>query len=391
MRRILLVFTIAISGLIWGSTKTDKNILDKVVFTLNAIKTVEYQTIIHSCQKTMGTNSIDTAICYFDFTGNDSLIGAKYQFNFKNDLQVYNGSQTFDVDKSAEKIIYSNDPGLYDATCSIAMMNSIWSIKKLLPKLLKDTAVVISREKDTIINGENNYVFKITIKNRYIDIGALLTENKKGIDSNYNLCISTKTYLPTEFITVEKDGFLSSSFSGYDLHASRPDSIWNMELFPQKYLRISDKEFAESFRKAPLVQIGKKAIDWRLPMVNSKDSVQLSKLKGNLILMEFWFPGCGGCVAAIPEINRINNEYSNKGLQIYGIEFTKPNDTGLKEYIKEHKIEYPTLHTGKVVAGAYGVIAAPTFYLIDKNGVIKYASAGLRQDELRKSIEENLK
>jgi len=200
-----------------------------------------------------------------------------------------------------------------------------------------------------------------------------------------------KTYLPTEFITVFKDGFWSSSFSKYDLHASRPDSIWNLAFYPSQYLRISNKEFAESFKKAASVQVGKKAIDWKLPIVSSKDSVQLSKLKGNLILLEFWFPGCGGCVSAIPEINCINNEYSNKGLQIYGIEFTKPNDIGLKEYIKEHKIKYPTLHTGKVVANEYGVLAAPTFYLIDKNGVIKYASAGFRKDELIRSIEENLK
>ncbi len=390
MRRILLVFTVAVSGLIWGITKTDKAILDKVVFTLNTIKTVELQTIIHSYQKSMESNSIDTAICYFDFTGNDSLIGAKYQFNFRNDLQVYNGSQEFSLDKSAEKIIYTNEPDLYDATGSIAMLNSIWSIKKLLPKLLKDSAVIINSGKDTIINGENNHAFKITIKNRFIDIGGLLTETEKGGNSNHNLYISTKTYLPTEFTTVQKNGFLRASFSQYDLHASRPDSIWKIDLLPQQYLRMSNKEFAESFKKAASVQVGKKAMDWKLPIVSSKDSVQLSKLKGNLILMEFWFPGCGGCVSAIPEINSINHEYSNKGLQIYGIEFTKPNDIGLKEYIKAHKIEYQTLHTGKGVANEYGVLAAPTFFLIDKNGVIKYASVGLRKDELIRSIEENL-
>jgi thiol-disulfide isomerase/thioredoxin len=107
-------------------------------------------------------------------------------------------------------------------------------------------------------------------------------------------------------------------------------------------------------------------------------------------MLEFWFPYCTGCVASIPEINEIQKKYKSKGLQVYGVEFTKPDSTNLTTYIKKFKIDYPTLYAGKEIAASYGVSAGPTIFLINKDGKFVYARAGFVKDELLKAIEKNL-
>lgn len=389
IRKTLILLVISIG--LFSCIKTDKEILEKTINRLNSLETIEYEIIIHHLQNDNGIDRKHTALCYFDFFSSDTLIGAKYQILFNGGLQIYNGQQAFHVEENEERVIYNNEPKLYNASCSIYMMNSIWSIKKLLPEFVNDTMITIERLKDTIINGENSYKFNIAIKDRYINIGAVLSENK-GKTSNHNLYVSKDTYLPTEFKTVlpENKGFWSSSFSNISLSPSRPDSIWELDKLPKKYLRLSNKELAESNRNRQKLYIGKEASDWNLPLLNSNDSIQLSSLKGNLVLLEFWFPGCSGCVKSIPDINEIMDLYQNKGLKVYGIEFTQSNDIGLSDYIQKQSIDYPTLHTGKEVAKNYAIIAAPSFYLIDKDGFIRYTSLGLDKECLVKAIEKNL-
>ncbi|CAN0606162.1 unnamed protein product, partial [Ectocarpus sp. 12 AP-2014] len=109
-----------------------------------------------------------------------------------------------------------------------------------------------------------------------------------------------------------------------------------------------------------------------------------------LVLLEFWFPYCAGCVQATPILNDIQNKYKDKGLSIYGIEFTEKPAEALLEYSKKQQVEIPTLYNGKKISKEYGVYAAPTFFLIDENLEIVYTSTGLHKQELVNEIEKRL-
>ncbi len=379
----------------YGCKKTDKEILDKTVHALKSLSKVEFQTITHYKQKDMGINVIDTSLCYFDFTTEDSLIGTKYQLVINSNLvankktSIYNGKQQFSIE--GERVIYINKPKLHDVANSFCMRYSIWSMRKLLPKLINDSAVVIKRFNDTIINGNSNYVFNILIKGSYLGLNDQLV-NKKGAKDKYNMYISKKSFLPTQ---IRQDypnnkGYWIHSISNYNLTAIRPDSIWKLDKFPKNYLRLTKDDFIQSLRNNSSVQIGEKAKDWELPLLNSNDSIKLSKLSSSLVLIEFWFPYCGGCLKCIPELNNINSTYLDKGLRVYGIEFRGAEANFVSDYVKKQKIEYPILYSGEEVAKKYCINAAPTFYLIDKKGVILYSSIGLNIKELQLAINKNL-
>lgn len=373
-------------GLLISCKESNEKILNNSLTKMNSIESIEYQVILKIKQMEYGLDETDTANCYFDFTSNDSLTGARFQLIYHGGEDVFDGIRLIMVDKKAERIVYTNDPKVNQVNSSFFVSNSILIVKKLVAELLVDKTANIIRQKDTLINNKNNYCFYISIqdKKKYNHIGVLPTRcDGKSID--YKLCISKKSCLPTQFVYVQKNGFWSSSFSNLNISATRPDSIWGYERFPRDYLRMSNKQFVESMRVKAFVRIGQPAPQWSLPLV-SGGSVRLSDLKGYLILMEFWFPNCGGCIMAIPDINSIQSTYQNRNLKVYGIEFTSTDLQRLNDYISKQKIGYPTLYKAGNVAKDYGINAAPTFILIDKKGTIVYSSIGFNKDELINAI-----
>jgi hypothetical protein len=217
--------------------------------------------ILEILQKDVGLNEVDTALCFFDLKSADSLLGPRHHILIKHIEDVFNGKTFFSVDKNGKRIIYTNEPRIEQVNSSFFMTNSIFLIKKLLPELLIDSSSVITRQNDTLVNGEKNFSFNISIKDkdRYMKLGLLITE-EKWETPNYKLFISKKNYFPTVIIDIyPNNGYWKSSFSNIKLGALRPDSIWEYDRFSQDYLRLSPGELAESMRAKAFIRVGERA------------------------------------------------------------------------------------------------------------------------------------
>lgn len=391
MYRTLLALITILCFLLIRCKKSDEAVLTRSISKLNSLKTIEYKENFHWLNEEQGLDVQDSATCFFDFTSADTLLGARYQFSFKQGEQVFNGVKLFQMDTIEERILYYDEPSTRVIYGSMLMYNSIFILKKVLPEFLKNSSTIINKQNDTLINDEKNYCFNITIKDNYLDYDAKLIYDK-GVIEKFNLYISKQSYLPTQFTSFfpRNQGYRTAKYSSIKSNVARPDSIWEYDRFPQKYLRISNQDLVKRIQAKSQIKVGQRAPDWSLPLVTG-DSVRLSDLEGSLVLLEFWFPYCGGCIKAIPEINTLYEIYSRNGLKVYGIEFAKSNSKGLDDYIKKQNISYPTLHTGKDVADKYGVEAAPTFFLIDKKGFIVYSFVGFNKINLINAIDDNLK
>jgi peroxiredoxin len=392
MNRTIIFLILLSCGLLTNCKKSNNLILKKNAEKLNSIESLEYQVILEVEQKSVGLDEVDTALCFFDFKVSDSSLGPRHHILFQQNEDVYNGKRLFFMmNKNEKRIIYTNNPRIEQVNSSFFMINSLCLLKKLLPELLIDPTSIITRQSDTLMNGEKNFSFTISIKDKtkYSKLGLILTD-EKWETPNYKLFISKKNYLPTQIMDIyPNNGYWKSSFSKINLSAFRSDSIWEYDRFPQDYLRMSGRELAESMRAKAFIKVGEIAPNWTLPLV-SGNSIQLHDLKGSLVLLEFWFPYCGGCIQSIPEINTVYNSYTSKNLKVYGIEFTRSDNKTLEDYIRKQGIDYPTLYKGQEVAKNYGVNAAPTFFLISKKGFIVYSSVGLYKDDLIKAINDNI-
>ena len=376
--KILFLFTVI---LLVSCSNSDKDILNKISSNLNNIKTLKYLSVVE--QKNNGKvvyQSEDTIS--FDFTN-----GLKYHFSSENGELIYNGKKTLQS-INQEKIITTNDDNRPESVNN-PLFNTLNPLKQILPKLIQDKSIIKSRKKDTILNGKDYFNFSFLLKKKYIDF--ISYEFKEGIDydSEYSLIVDKTNYLPYKIISPNgKEGLVTATIENLELDIEFNNNLWGGELLPKDYALFTLKEYFAGLDNNMLNSLGKELTNWKLPELKSNKLVNLSDLKGNIILLEFWFKYCGGCVMAIPDLNKIKTKFEKDNFKIYGVEFIEnylKND--LKKYITDQKILYPNLYRGKAIASNYGIRSAPTFMIIDKNGTIIHIKSGFSEENMNEIID----
>lgn len=387
-----MVFSI----LIYGYHKSEDVILKATIKKLQEIALVQYQTEIKKFDAyTEELNSNKSYSVFFDFSGNDSIIGAKYLVLNNEGANGFDGHTSFYTNNEKQELIYKKVHSKEDLLGG-NLQFSILQLRNLLPQMLNDPSVLINRLSDTIINQIPYHQYDICMHEIEISSEGKLIQGHNNIytkdnqgNFSYRLIID-KDNLPKQFIvySYKKTVYKIISYSNYNFLPK----IDGLELtYTKRDPHFVKKDFVElqAAKQKDNSIINTPAIDWILPSMNG-DSVQLSKLNSKIILIEFWFPGCVGCAEAIPHLNAIQKKYSSKGLQVFGMEFTRADSTGLKAYIAKMNIEFPTLYAAGNIAKDYKVSVAPTFFLINKEGKFLYKGIGFYKDELLIEIEKNL-
>ena len=96
-------------------------------------------------------------------------------------------------------------------------------------------------------------------------------------------------------------------------------------------------------------------------------------LQGKVTLINFWFPSCPACATEMPKLIRMHQDYQGKNFQIIAISIPVPSDPlpVVQTYAQTHHLPFTVLHDAQGrTQQAYQVIAAPTSFLVDKNGRI---------------------
>jgi len=314
----------------------------------------------------------------------------RYHFQSRYGEEVFNGKTEFTYNIEAGSILFTNTPTKEHISSSFWNQNSIFALKELLPQMLDDPSIIITRQKNYNINNRSFYKFLISFNDKSIEAGFKIIK-KQGTSFSQELIIDQETFLPYSYRTYYPNNrrYRQVTFQNINIDASRNESVWSYERFPESLSRQTYDEFFASQATTLESKIGSKAPEWKLPMVEG-DSVSLSQQKGNLVLLEFWFPYCKGCIEAVPDILRISEKYKSKGLKVYGIEMLNSSYENLYQYLKEYNVKYPNLYQGKSVAKQYGVQGAPTFVLLDAQERFLYMKEGFDKQELIKIIEDNL-
>jgi thiol-disulfide isomerase/thioredoxin len=135
-----------------------------------------------------------------------------------------------------------------------------------------------------------------------------------------------------------------------------------------------------------------KAPNFSLSSQNGK-VIELAKLKGKIVLLNFWATWCPPCRAEIPDFIDVYSTYKSKGFEIVGIALDEEGWDKVAPFMKEAKINYPIVLGSRDITQAYGGIdGIPTTFIVDRDGNIVGQQVGiLTKSALIKVLKKYLK
>jgi thiol-disulfide isomerase/thioredoxin len=117
--------------------------------------------------------------------------------------------------------------------------------------------------------------------------------------------------------------------------------------------------------------------------------VELAKLQGKVVVVNFWATWCGPCRAEMPGMLEVYGAYKGKGVEFVGISLDEGGWKDVAPFVKRMSLTYPiVLGDGAVVRAYGGVDAIPTTYIVDRKGNIVTKHIGYMSKE---DFEKNIK
>ena len=115
------------------------------------------------------------------------------------------------------------------------------------------------------------------------------------------------------------------------------------------------------------------------------------KLKGQVILLDFWASWCGPCKKSFPAMQDLHTQYAAQGLTIIAVSVDE-NSEDMKRFLKAANVSFSTLRDGgqKLVAVA-DVATMPTSFLIDRAGKIRFLHKGFLGNETVEQYHDEIK
>jgi thiol-disulfide isomerase/thioredoxin len=119
--------------------------------------------------------------------------------------------------------------------------------------------------------------------------------------------------------------------------------------------------------------------------------VDVSKMKGKVVLIDFWATWCGPCIASLPELKKLYAQHHDKGLEVIGISFDDDCNE-MQRFTKKNGMPWPQFCDGNkwenAVNKEFNIRGIPTMFLVGKDGVLRDVFA---RENLPEKIEALLK
>jgi len=114
-----------------------------------------------------------------------------------------------------------------------------------------------------------------------------------------------------------------------------------------------------------------KPLDLKFTAVDGR-KVDLAKLRGKVVLIDFWATWCPPCRIISPDIVALYKKYHRQGLEIIGI--SADSDKGaLRDFVKKEGAPWPQYfgeNGDTTLIDQLGVEQFPTLWLVNKKGIV---------------------
>ena len=136
---------------------------------------------------------------------------------------------------------------------------------------------------------------------------------------------------------------------------------------------------------------GREAPAFSLPMLEANDSINLTELRGNVVVVNFWASWCIPCLQEHPVLLDAAERYKSQDVRFIGIAYNdNPEDS--KRWLEERGQAFPSLvDAGSRTAIDYGISGVPETFVLNKQGIVAFKKFGpVTARELQQKVDSLL-
>lgn len=122
------------------------------------------------------------------------------------------------------------------------------------------------------------------------------------------------------------------------------------------------------------------------------ETVELKKLAGKVVVVNFWATWCPPCRAEIPAMLEVYGRLKGKGLEIVGVALDRQGFSVVTPFVERMKMDYPVVMGDEKVVAAFGNFQAiPTTFVIDRKGnIVGEHTGAVTKEQFEKMIAPHL-
>ena len=122
-----------------------------------------------------------------------------------------------------------------------------------------------------------------------------------------------------------------------------------------------------------------------LPLLYTLTDADFSEFRGMVVVIDCFATWCVPCVDEIPHLTEIDENYDNSEVVVISVGSSGDSEIGLRQFKKDHNMDWPVARDTVGVFDKYGVEAIPTIVILDHVGNIHYKHVGLTEASILSS------
>jgi cytochrome c biogenesis protein CcmG, thiol:disulfide interchange protein DsbE len=101
------------------------------------------------------------------------------------------------------------------------------------------------------------------------------------------------------------------------------------------------------------------------------ETVTLSQLKGQVVVLNFWATWCPPCIEEMPSLGQMQQRMKPKGVTVLAVSVDVDQDN-YQRFLKDHNVSLLSVRDADQKSNAlYGTFKFPETYVIDRNGIVR--------------------